>query len=93
MDLYSKNFALTKRQLRKFNNLKVIFMDGTQGKILYPYVSIRRRQGYEHLNLENDRVFQEVKRIENGRVLVAERRTPKAPLLTTGRGIKNFRGK
>ncbi|MBG1279288.1 hypothetical protein [Lactococcus lactis] len=90
MDIYSKGFALQPRHLRRFNGKMIAFFDGSKGKIEYPYVMIKRQEGYCPSLLENARVFQEIRTVENGRTVIAERLNHQSRLLTTGKGITAY---
>lgn len=85
--IYSKGAILQPRQLRLLNGKRVIFMSGEEGKIAYPYIIIKRKKEFQPVNIENKRVFQEIKQVKNGKVVLAERSNMKSPLYSTGQGI------
>lgn len=85
-NIYSKGAILLPRQLRSLNGKKVMFMTGEEGNITYPYILIKRKNQYHPVNIENKRVFQEIKQVKNGRVILAERVNHNSPLYSTGKG-------
>ncbi|ARE13502.1 hypothetical protein LLUC08_1170 [Lactococcus lactis subsp. lactis] len=93
MDIYSKGFALQPMHLKLFNGKKIVFFDGLTGKIEYPYVMIKHKDGFEPSLLESMNTFKDIRSIENGRTVIATRINPKAKLLTTGKGINKYKYK
>ena len=90
MNIYSKGYALQPRQLRRFTGKNVILFDGHRGKIEFPYLMIKETDGFHPMLVENERVFHEIRRIENGKTVIAERRSARSPLLTTGKGVNQY---
>lgn len=91
MDISSKGFALKPRDLRRFDKKRVVFFNGDIGIIEFPWISIKRKEGYDHSVVDvPNYAFNEIKRIENGKVMIAERRSHGSALLTTGKGVKPY---
>lgn len=84
MDIRAKDFVLMPRHLRKFNHAQIEFFDGKKGKLFYPYVMMREDRTIVPVMIEKRDNYERIHKVYVGRQLVAERKTSRAQLQSTG---------